>query len=247
MDQVAFERVAFIVESTGERIGCLLNPETVVVRRWAGLQRRRSVGGAAGGARLADDPMLYTGGGVTEIRLDLLFDVSISGTTIQSRDVRDLTRPIWQLAENGDVVDGYGQPPVVRFFWGQAWNVRSVVAAVAERFEQFEPGGAPRRSWMRLELLRVNEPASTEPGATSSDGLPGQPAAPVDLYQVEGAGVAPGEEQEPAAPGQRLDELAQRYYGDPSLWRLIAEANGVDDPLAVPAGQVLQIPDRSQA
>jgi hypothetical protein len=205
------------------------------------------VGGAAGGARLADDPLLYTGGGLTEIWLDLLFDVSISGSTIQSPDVRDLTRPIWQLAESGDVVDGYGRPPVMRFFWGQAWNVRSVVAAVAERFENFEPGGAPRRSWMRLELLRVNDPAPAAPGAAPGETLPGATEAPVDVYQMEGAGVAPGEEQEATAPGQRLDQLAQRYYGDPSLWRLIAEANDVDDPLEVPAGQVLQIPDRSQA
>jgi hypothetical protein len=236
VDEVAFERVAFIVESTGERIGCMLNPETVVMRRWAGLRRRRSLGGAAGGSRLADDPLLFTGGGVTEIWLDLLFDVTLSGSTIQSTDVRDLTRPIWQLAESGEQVDGYGRPPVVSFFWGRAWNVRAVVAAVAERFEQFAAGGAPRRSWMRLQLLRVNELEAAEAGAPAEEA--------VDVYQVEGGGVAPGEEQEATAPGQRLDELAQRYYGDASLWRLIAEANGIDDPLSVPAGQVLRIPNR---
>ena len=35
------ERVAFIVERTGERIDCLLNPDTVVVRRSAGLRESR--------------------------------------------------------------------------------------------------------------------------------------------------------------------------------------------------------------
>jgi hypothetical protein len=247
MDQVAFERVAFIVESTGERIGCMLNPETLVMRRWAGLRRRRSLGGAAGGARLADDPLLFTGGGATELWLELLFDVSIGGSTVQAGDVRDLTRPLWQLAESGEVVDGYGRPPLIRFVWGKAWSVPGVVAAVAERLEQFEPGGAPRRSWMRLQLLRVNEPASAEAGAGDQSGLPGTAEEPVDVTQVLGGGVSPGQQEEEAGSGQRLDEMAQRYYGDASLWRLIAEANGIDDPLSVPAGQVLQIPRRSDA
>ena len=30
------ERVAFLIEETGERIACLLNPESLVVRRIAG-------------------------------------------------------------------------------------------------------------------------------------------------------------------------------------------------------------------
>lgn len=34
------ERVAFLIEPTGERLGCLLNPESVILRRAAGLQPR---------------------------------------------------------------------------------------------------------------------------------------------------------------------------------------------------------------
>jgi nucleoid-associated protein YgaU len=45
------------------------------------------------------------------------------------------------------------------------------------------------------------------------------------------------------APGDRLDLLAERYYGDPLLaWR-IADANGAQDPAALTAtpGRVLRI------
>ncbi len=38
------ERVAFLIEETGERIGCLLNPDSLVIRRSAGVQPRRSAG-----------------------------------------------------------------------------------------------------------------------------------------------------------------------------------------------------------
>ena len=241
------ERVAFLIESTGERLGCLLNPESLVMRRWAGIRARSSIGGPVRGTALADDPLLYTGGGTTELLLDLLFDVSLAGSTIQTSDVRELTRPLWRLAENAEVVNGYGRPPLVRFVWGKAWNVPAVVAAVAERLEQFDAGGAPRRSWLRMRLLRVGEAAAAEPTSTPmavAEGALTPSEAEADLleiHEVVGGGPLADEETENPA-GQRLDELAERYYGDASLWRLIAEANGIDDPQRVPAGVLLRIP-----
>jgi len=71
------ERVTFLVERTGERIPCLLNPGTLEVRRSAGIVRRRGVGGAIIGNPRTDDPLVATGGGVTEYELKLLFDVDL--------------------------------------------------------------------------------------------------------------------------------------------------------------------------
>jgi nucleoid-associated protein YgaU len=71
------ERVTFLVERTGDRIPCLLNPESLEVRRSAGLVRRRSAGGAVIGNPRTDDPLVATGGGVTEYELKLLFDVDL--------------------------------------------------------------------------------------------------------------------------------------------------------------------------
>lgn len=71
------ERVTFLVERTGDRIPCLLNPEALEVRRSAGIVRRRGVGGAVLGNPRTDDPLVATGGGVTEYELKLLFDVDV--------------------------------------------------------------------------------------------------------------------------------------------------------------------------
>jgi len=38
-------------------------------------------------------------------------------------------------------------------------------------------------------------------------------------------------------PGDRLPIIAAEVYGDPRLWRLIAEANGIEDPLRFPTEQ----------
>ena len=167
------EKVALLIDGTGQRIRCLLNPETLVLRRTAGIEARSTAGGQLTGAGLSDQPLLFTGGGVTEIELDLLFDVSLAGSSIQSDNVRDLTRPLWDLAENRGEGDEQ-RPPQVRFLWGKVWDIPAVVMAVAERLEHFSPSGAPRRAWLRLLLRRVNDAGLESPAPVLS--LPGEQA-----------------------------------------------------------------------
>jgi hypothetical protein len=249
------ERVAFLIENTGERIGCLLNPDSLVMRRVAGVRPRRSTGGQLTGAGLADDPLLYTGGGRTELDLDLLFDVNLAGSSITTDNVHDLTRPLWDLAENAQRSDANGRPQLVRFVWGKSWNVPCTVSAVAERVEQFTPEGAPQRSWLRMRLLRVGDPPTpTTPASSPLDDVEFDPddfedlevpEEDVDFHELLGAGMGEtaGEgESETEGTSERLDVLAFRYYGDPSLWRLIALFNGIDDPLHLVPGLLLRIP-----
>jgi hypothetical protein len=239
------ERVAFLIEETGERIGCLLNPESVIRRRQAGVRHRRSVGGPVTGRALEDDPLIYTGGGTTELQLDLLFDVSVSGSTITSDDVRDLTQPLWNLAENSARGDGENRPPLVRFIWGKTWNIPGVISAVAERLEYFTPGGVPRRSWLRLRMLRAGTSA-----VLAMDNPPrvlrmpeGEAAAPAmadegHIHEVIGGGA--DEDGEPVA--ERLDEIAWRYYLDPALWRPLAQLNNIANPLRLWSTLKLRVP-----
>ena len=140
------ERAAFLIEATGERIACLLNPASLVVRRTAGIRPRTSISGVVAGAQMQETPLLATGGGTTELLMDLLFDTSLVRPEPAPENVRDLTGPLWKMAENHRDGRGYGQVPVVRFVWGKAWNVPGVVVAVAERLEQFTQAGSPRRS-----------------------------------------------------------------------------------------------------
>ncbi len=41
--------------------------------------------------------------------------------------------------------------------------------------------------------------------------------------------------------GDRLDNLAWRYYGDPSAWRQLAWYNDIANPLVLETGGALQI------
>ncbi|MGH2507185.1 MAG: hypothetical protein ACRDHZ_07210 [Ktedonobacteraceae bacterium] len=238
------ERVAFLVEATNERLGCLLNPASLVMQRVAGVLPRSSVGGQFTGNGLRDDPLLYTGGGKTVLELHLLFDVGLAGSSIQTNDVRDLTGPLWNLAENTQNAGGSRRPPLVRFVWGKSWNIPGIVAAVAERLEEFAADGVPQRSWLSMRLWRVSE-TPKELGPNQS---PMQMLSPADLDIAPGSVPAEHVQSHVISAGERLDTIAARYYPNqagaqgPTHWRMLASFNNLQDPLHIPAGAVLQVP-----
>jgi hypothetical protein len=253
---VSVERVAFLVEDTNKRIDCQLNPETVEVTRLAGLRPRGTATGRLTGAGMADDPLHFTGGGRTELRLDLLFDVELVPTEPRPTDVRALTRPLWMLAENSAVEHGTVRPPALLMVLGKSWNVRTVVAAVAERFDRFDAQGVPGRSWLRLKLLRVADTAAqaeeqfaalrsaqTDAQLGRSGAAGGVPTETVDALMVTGDGPVGGGAGGPTAPPvTRFDLLATDGLGDPFLWRLLARHNDIADPTTVAPGTVLAVP-----
>jgi hypothetical protein len=245
------ERVAFLVEETSERIDCLLNPESLEVSRLAGVRPRGSSGGRLNGAGLADDPLHLTGGGRTQLTLDLLFDTELDPLPGMPVDVRAFTRRLWQLAENSAEEHGSVRPPLVRFVWGKTWNVPGIVTAVAERFDRFDAGGTPLRSWLRLRFARVAESAEAAEAeyeamvaeaeaALAADGPAGPPRQPADDESralIVGGGGAGG-----ASGVVRFDLLAADGLGNPMLWRRLAVHNELDDPLHVPTGAALSLP-----
>ncbi|WP_428269382.1 hypothetical protein [Haliangium sp.] len=210
--------IAFLIEHTHQRLRCLLNPESLVVRRAAGIEPRRLPAGAIAGDELSDAPLLYTGGGRTELELDLLFDVSLADQPVADGDVRSLTRPLWQLTENHPWV--HGRPPTVRLIWGKSWNLPGVVVAIAENLEHFTTGGVPRRSWLRMRLVRVPQARVNVAGAAA-----GAAAGAVAGAALGAAGALAG-----AAAGALVgpaEELIHELLGG----RVVAPEDGLDaDP-----------------
>lgn len=233
------ERVAFLIEDTNDRIGCLLNPESLVVRRSAGVRARQSAGGLVTGADLADDQLLYSGGGNTELTMNLLFDVSLAGSSVPAEDVRELTGPFWRLAENSQSGASYGSLPICRFVWGKSWQMPGLVTAVAERLEYFSAEGLPRRSFMRLRFRRVLEPVVPGPAA-------GGPRRPIPGQAPGFAGAGDRVEAHELLGGERPDQITASHYRDPGLSRALMSYNDIDDPLHIPAGTVLDLPPVSE-
>lgn len=242
-------RVGFVIESTRQRITALLNPVSLVVSRTAGIVPERTLSGAFSRRGAADAPLLYTGGGRTELNLELLFDAplhaALRGTapapaaaSTDEPDVRDMTAPFFMLAENAE---DPARLPIVRFIWGKSWNVRGIVAAVSERLEHFTQSGVPQRSWMKMRFLRVLESAGASDGqrAVAATALDTSDAARERARDHVVAGSA---SSAAAHSGERLDSLAARYYGNPALWRVLARYNGIEDPARIAPGTTLRIP-----
>jgi hypothetical protein len=249
------ERVTFLVERTGDRISCLLNPESLEIRRVAGVQRRLGAGGGVLGVLRGDDPLVAVGGGTTEYDLHLLFDVDIAmegrsaappGATPPPMDVRSLTQPLWGLAETAKDSTGATAPQRMRFIWGKSWNVPAVVVAAAERLDRFDATGVPQRSWLSLRLRRVDEegdPGVPPPTPVTPQFELGLPPGilPTDDYEI-----VPLIPDDTGLPLDRIDLIAFDRLGDPAYARALASLSGIDDILRVPPGTVIRLPARDQ-
>ncbi len=258
------EKIAFLIEQSGDQVRCLLNPESVVIRRIAGVRPRRSkVGGLING-NWSDDPLLYTGGGKTELRLDLLFDSSLlpipdppepdlsdelsTSRKVQhiTQDIREVTSKIWNLAENSNSNGNEKNANVTRIFWGKSWNIRGVITAVSERFEKFSDGGVPLRAWLQIQFLRVSE----DPSKQIQEEQFSQEPISLDSSIIDFSEQSylfkdiekPTLNVQIESRGERLDQLAYRFYKSSTLWRKIALFNNVDNPIDIQGGITLQLP-----
>jgi nucleoid-associated protein YgaU len=112
-------------------------------------------------------------------------------------------------------------PPWVIFHWGDLVGFPSVVTSVNARYTLFTPGGTPVRAVCTVTLEEIT---GEQPGQNPTSGA----LAARDTHVV--------------AAGDTLESVAYRAYGDPGLWRAVAEANGIDDPMRLPPGSVLLVP-----
>jgi len=256
------DRALFVMENDNSHLPCLLNPEGVTVQRTAGVRLRALGSGPIVSDGSSHDSLLYTDGGRTELTLDLLFDVSLVSGIAESAgsdatphpaldDVRDLTRPLMQLAQSNMRGGAEKSAAFARFIWGKAWNLRGLVLAIAERLECFTDAGVPQRSWLRMRFVVVPEDAEQ---AQESKGPAGElpvlldeekkidPEEVLGHFPLSDAVTSSGD-----SSSERLDEIAYSRYGNPALWRLIAAFNGIDDPLADHSGRLLLVPPASAA
>jgi len=169
-------------------------------------------------------PIVFGGGGARTLNLQLFFDVTepIDGNTIQ--DVRQETNKIVALTR---IERDQGQPPVCEISWGNAapqnmdFPFDGVVSNLTQNFVMFRDSGEPVRANLTVAFTEYIKPVAnkqqTDPDLTT--------------YLVK--------------RGDTLDAISAKLYRDPTLWRIIAVANGIDDPRHLPIGVRLAIPKPS--
>lgn len=114
-----------------------------------------------------------------------------------------------------------GSPPWVIFHWGGLTSFPAFASEVAAKYTLFTPSGTPVRAVCTVKLEEIS---GSTPGQNPTSGS----------LEARSTHVV--------VAGDSLPSIAYRAYGDPNRWRLIAEANGIDDPARLRPGARLLVP-----
>ncbi|MEY2514373.1 MAG: hypothetical protein QOJ89_1731, partial [bacterium] len=157
-----------------------------------------------------------------------LFDVTLSVPAKPS--VRPITDALFAMMEVPNGGSGAGSaPPTVTFRWGAFESFKAVPVSLDVRYVLFRADGEPVRAWAQMQLLQVAADPRTGGGT---------PAAQNPTTRAAEAGSSCV-----VSEGDSLPSLAYAAYGDPTAWRTIARANGIDDPLRLKPGHRITIPE----
>ncbi len=198
----------------GVSVNCMFNPFEYTVTKTNTYKEERQ--------NRSDVPSFeFEKAGPQTLKLNLVFD-----TYESDEDVSLTTNRLWKLMESKTRKEGNRTrkvpPPEVAFEWG-VFRFVAVITAMTQKFTLFKPDGTPVR-------------ASIEVTFTQHKDLEDYPR------QNPTSGGGDIERVWRVTAGDRIDTIAYAVYGDASRWRVVADYNHLDDPLALRAGQQLIIP-----
>ncbi len=126
-------------------------------------------------------------------------------------------------ALTGGRINLAAKPPPLLFIWG-AQLMRCVLVSAQITHERFDSAGNPTRTKIVVTVKEEFNIFGMLPTNPTSGGLPGR-------------------QRHVMAHSENLQTLSTAAYGNPRMWRGVAEANGVDDPFRVRPGDTIYLPN----
>ena len=158
-------------------------------------------------------PVQFTMGERKRLSMELYFDTSEEKT-----DVREYTNKIEELM----LVNAQEhRPPILRFSWGSL-SFDCVLEDLVQRFTLFSSAGTPLRAIYKV-VFKEYATAATQLSNTRRES-------------------ADHTKRMALREGETLSSIAAREYNNSSKWRVIADANNIDDPENVSAGTIVELP-----
>jgi nucleoid-associated protein YgaU len=169
----------------------------------------------------------FSAGQSATLTLNLTFDTTGEENTPVTK-YTDQLLGLMKVNKNlagSDPSKNKARPPWVELHWGMTKSFKAIVERLQIKFTYFASSGMPLRAkadlslkqWHDEDVLPLQNPTSSTPSLHT-------------VHQLR--------------PGETLDRIAATHYGDATRWRLIAEANDILDPLKLPAGTALAIPEQ---
>lgn len=205
---------------TGE-IPCQFNPESFAINKSASWGTPSATATDSKNnhpqPKLNAPELVFSGGQGATFSLKLFFDTTNNG----NGDVRGYTNQLLKLT----LITGKdtNSPPLVRFSWGAILSFYAVVKKVEVSYILFTQAGVPVRARATVDC----EQAYDEDGAKGGQN-PTSLTNPRKTHVVE--------------EGDRIDYIAFKEYGQAGMWRRLAEANNLENPLILRPGQILVVP-----
>jgi hypothetical protein len=217
------EKLTIQSDDLGKAFTVLFNPERYTLNKGVQIAEIAIPG--------LDSPVLqFVRGQNEKVTMELFFDTTQFGMLDNVRDVRTETRKIYELVKINRETHA---PPRCKLYWkdqlfsfGSSLFSQCIVESVNEEFNLFSPSGVPLRAKLNVTFREYK---------TIEQQLKETPKHSSDRRKVCVLGR-----------GMTLSHLAAKEYDDPGEWRLIAEANNVENPRLVAPGTKLAVPPHSR-
>ena len=163
---------------------------------------------------LSNPIVSFVNGDADVLTMDLFFDTY---TDRESSDVREETEKIAVLL---DIDPKLHAPPPVLFRWGPL-RFKAVIERLSQRFTMFREDGVPVRATLNVTFKEYRTlDDQLNPPNESSD----------------------WSKRRIVAENDRLCLIAAIEYEDPTVWRVIADANDIENPRLLQPGRELLLP-----
>jgi hypothetical protein len=138
------------------------------------------------------------------------------------KDVSDMVKTLHKFMMPAK---GKKAPNLLAFIWGK-FRFEGFLKSANATYTLFRRDGSPARAEIDCTMVQDYDEAKA---------------------QNPTSGGPSGRRTRQLVDGDTLQMMAFAEYGDPNLWRAIADANDVDDPFSVAPGRHLLIPSKADA
>jgi nucleoid-associated protein YgaU len=174
----------------------------------------------------APKPPEFTGISPRSLTFEMFFDA----TEVEGGDVSKTVDTLFScmVPTKKSVSDNNPCPPFITLVWGKNKKVlfTAYMKLASADFTLFRGDGTPIRAVCSVTIEEYQ--LAVPPQNPTSGGLAARRSRQV-------------------IAGDTLASIAYQEYGSANLWRALADANGIDDPLRVRPGQRLLIPPPEEA
>jgi len=189
------------------------NPKELSLSKSAAWTRSSARGNKKSG------PPQYNGPQPSKLTLEMFFDASDTQDNSVVKRVEQLFACC--VPTDSSFQQKKGSPPWVLFRWGGLTGFLAYISSVSVKYTLFTSGGLPVRATVSVTL---EELAGDAPRQNPTSG-----------------GLVP-QRVHTTVEGDSLHAIAYREYGNPAMWRAVAEANGIDDPMRLRPGTTVLLP-----